>query len=120
MLFTLRALGKKVYLLSNAQRVFTEYEMRYLDIEHFFDVVVLSDDIGVNKPDRRIFDHALKKAGAKAETSVIIGDNPDTDIAGAIAAGWNAIYFNPENKDFPDTIKDACVVSHLKEVRDLL
>ena len=120
MLQYLKDKGYKIGMISNGFYEVQHCKMRSSDIEHFFDVVVLSDDIGVNKPDRRIFDHALKKAGAKAETSVIIGDNPDTDIAGAIAAGWNAIYFNPENKDLPDTIKDACVVSHLKEVRDLL
>lgn len=59
------------------------------------DCVVLSDEIEVNKPDSRIFDHACAKAHTCPEMCLMIGDNPDTDIAGAVGAGWKAIYFCP-------------------------
>ena len=59
------------------------------------DVVVLSDEIDINKPDRRLFDYALQKSGATAEESLMVGDNPLTDIAGAIKAGWRSILFKP-------------------------
>ena len=98
MLRYLKGKGYKMGLISNGFHEVQYRKMRSSRIESFFDVVVLSDDIGVNKPDRRIFDHALQKAGAEAGKSVIIGDNPDTDIAGAVSAGWRAVYFNPKGE----------------------
>ena len=53
---------------------------------------VLSDDCGITKPQRGIFDYALEQCGAEAATSVMIGDNPDADIKGAHDAGWRTIY----------------------------
>ena len=121
MLEYLKAKGYKIGMISNGFYEVQYRKMRSSNIEHFFDVVVLSDDIGVNKPDRRIFDHALKKAGAKAETSIIIGDNPDTDIAGAVAAGWQAIYFNPKGaSDGQKLPKEVRVVEKLMEIEHIL
>lgn len=48
---------------------------------------VLSDDCGITKPQRGIFDYALEQCGAEAATTVMIGDNPDADIKGAHDAG---------------------------------
>ena len=121
MLEYLKAKGYKIGMISNGFYEVQYRKMRSSKIEHFFDVVVLSDDLGVNKPDRRIFDHALKKAGAKADSSIIIGDNPDTDIVGAVAAGWKAIYFNPKGAN--DNIKlpkEALVVRKLSEIEHIL
>ena len=59
MLERLKDAGKKVYLLSNAQRIFTEYEMRVLDIFKLFDAVLISSDYKTKKPDKRFFDIIL-------------------------------------------------------------
>ena len=67
--------------------------MRSGAIDGYFDVVVLSDEIEVNKPDRRLY--------------VMIGDNVETDIAGAVNAGWPAIWYNPGGEAMPDTLADA-------------
>lgn len=58
----------------------------------YIDIVVLSDDIGVNKPDVRLYRHAMERTGiSDPEAHLMIGDNPSTDIAGALAAGWHAM-----------------------------
>ena len=90
-----------------------------LDVE-YFDAVVLSDDIGVNKPDKRIFDHALKKSNALADCTLIIGDNPDTDIAGAVNAGWHAIYFNRNGEGKPISMDNAIEIFKLSEIQHIL
>lgn len=118
MLEYLKGKGYKIGLISNGFYEVQYRKMRSTNIEHFFDVVVLSDDIGVNKPDRRIFDYALKKAGATAETSLIVGDNPDTDIAGALAAGWKAVFFNP--KGLTNVVEGAMEIHSLKEIVEIL
>lgn len=95
LLQSLHSNGFKVGILSNG---FTEVQHKKLHssgIAPYVDCVVLSDEIGINKPDRRLFDYALQKAGTTASAALMIGDNPDTDIAGATAAGWRARLFNP-------------------------
>ena len=59
------------------------------------DLLVLSDDIGVNKPDTRIYRHAMERA-ADLEPShhLMIGDNLSTDIRGALDSGWHAIHLD--------------------------
>ena len=56
MLAMLRARGGRLYLLSNAQAIFTTCELRALGLEGAFDAVYLSSDYGCKKPDRRFFD----------------------------------------------------------------
>ena len=59
--------------------------------------MIVSDEIKINKPDRRLFEYAIQETGAK-EPYLIIGDNLDTDITGAINAGWHAILFSKKIK----------------------
>lgn len=104
LLHSLRRLpGVRIGILSNG---FKEVQYRKMDragVTPFIDLTVLSDDIGINKPDTRIFIHAMRQAGDTCPTRhLMIGDNPLTDIRGAIDAGWAAIWFHPPGT-FPDT-----------------
>lgn len=104
LLDTLASNGYRMGLLSNG---FKEVQYRKLisgGIDGYFDPIVLSDDIGVNKPDKRLFEYALECAGTDAGASVLIGDNPQTDIVGALAAGWAALWFNPGDKPVPEAL----------------
>ena len=80
---------------------------------------VLSDDCGITKPQRGIFDYALEQCGAQAATSVMIGDNPDADIKGAHDAGWRTIYFNVRGLEPIEGTADA-VVGSLSEIQQIL
>lgn len=80
---------------------------------------VLSDDCGITKPQRGIFDYALEQCGAEAATTVMIGDNPDADIKGAHDAGWRTIYFNIRGLDPIEDTADA-VVTSLDEIQQIL
>lgn len=83
----------------------TQYaKLRSSGLGEYIDCVVLSDQIGINKPDVRIFEHALRTAGTTAALSTMVGDNPDTDIAGALNAGWHAVWYNPEHCPVPAQI----------------
>lgn len=88
-------------ILSNGFREVQHGKMRTSGIDRFVDAVVLSDEIDVNKPDARIFRHAERKAGTDAARCVMIGDNPATDIKGALDAGWAAVWFNPDGRPVP-------------------
>ncbi len=79
-------------IVSNGQRVFSEIELKYLDLHHHFDVIVFSSDVGVKKPDTRIFDVALDAMSLDPEDALFIGDSFENDILGARKAGMQAMF----------------------------
>lgn len=92
LLARLRAKGKKLYLLSNAQRIFTEYELNALDISKYFERVFISSDYPYRKPDPRFFRELLNAAKLDAGNAVMIGNDGTCDIAGAKAVGLRTLY----------------------------
>ena len=87
----LRRRGKRVVLLSNAQRCFTEPELRSLGLWHRFDHILLSGDAGVKKPSPAFFG-LLAGLGCRAEDSLMVGNDPICDCQGAAAAGMDSVF----------------------------
>lgn len=79
-------------IVSNGQRVFSEVELKYLDLHHRFDVIVFSSDVGFKKPDPRIFRVALDAMSLEPEDALFIGDSFENDILGAKKAGMQAMF----------------------------
>lgn len=94
LLATLREAGRGVYLLSNAQRIFTEYELHYLGIHDLFDGILISSDHGCRKPDERFYRILFDRYGLQPEESLMIGNDMDTDIAGAKQVGMDSFYIH--------------------------
>ncbi|MDE7022097.1 MAG: HAD family hydrolase [Lachnospiraceae bacterium] len=94
LLCQLREEGRGVYLLSNAQRIFTERELRFLQIEDCFDGILISSDYGVKKPDERFFRILLEKYRIVPECALMIGNDLDSDIAGAKTVGMDTFYIH--------------------------
>ncbi|WP_207533772.1 YjjG family noncanonical pyrimidine nucleotidase [Desertivirga arenae] len=117
---TLKYLSSKysLHLISNGFKESTEMKIELSDLGKYFENIIISEVVGVNKPDKAIFEFALKSAGAKKEESLMIGDSLEADIRGALAFGIDAIYFNPEGKATPLDIERE--ISHLKELKVLL
>lgn len=108
-------------VLSNGFAEVQHGKMETAGLTPLIDCVVLSDEIEVNKPDRRLYDHACRKARTTAAQSILIGDNPDTDIAGAIGAGWRAIFFCPDEAryntlNFSEAHPQVPVVRSLRQI----
>lgn len=76
--------------------------MKSAGIESYFEKIILSDEVGVNKPHPDIFRYALNKTGSSKNTSLMIGDNYDADILGAMRSGLDQVYFNPLQKQISD------------------
>ena len=120
----LRERKYKIGILSNGFPDVQFSKMRSGKIADKIDVVVLSDELGINKPDVRIYRYAEQKGGVAASCCIMIGDNGDTDIAGAIKAGWPlAVWFNPRHKNMGKGLSDALseggglnVISDLSEI----
>jgi HAD superfamily hydrolase (TIGR01509 family) len=85
----LRASGRRLVVVSNANGTLRAHFAR-LGLAGRFDVLIDSCDEGVEKPDPRIFQLALARAGARAETTLHAGDFYHVDVVGARAAGLEA------------------------------
>ncbi|MCH5261653.1 MAG: HAD family hydrolase [Lachnospiraceae bacterium] len=92
LLGALKESGRGVYLLSNAQRIFTEYELHYLGIYDLFDGILISSEEGCKKPDKRFFEILLNRYDLAAAECLMIGNDMATDIEGAVQAGMDSFY----------------------------
>ncbi len=87
-------------------------------IGRYFRNVVTSQRAGSKKPSPKIFEFALREAGHEPDSAIMIGDNLQTDIAGATAAGIDSIYYNPGRDPHSSTVTRE--IASLSELRDLL
>ena len=90
-----------LHVISNGFKESTEMKISNNGLDVYFEQVIISEVVGVNKPDRAIFEHALNLAKAEVSESIMIGDSIEADIRGAQDYGMKAIYFNPEGKEKP-------------------
>jgi len=99
-----RALQNRVRLavVSNNLLLEQQEKLRYFGFDRYLDAVVISEDVGVAKPDPAIFDVALRRLGCDAREAVMVGDSWQTDVAGARAAGVRPIWLNRRGLPPPD------------------
>lgn len=118
----LRDRGFRMGVLSNGFADVQYDKLRGSGLDKFVELVVLSEDNpdgGRGKPHRSIYEHANKLSGVPASRSVMIGDNPDTDILGAVDAGWVlAIWFDDASRQAhrPDGSRFTCNHSEITTV----
>lgn len=93
-LVQLRQAGFRLWLLSNAQAIFTTCELRMVGLEGVFDGVYLSSDYGCRKPDRRFFHALLDARKLDPARCLMVGNDLETDIAGARQAGLATMYLH--------------------------
>ena len=100
----LKARGLKMAIVTNITPELLEHQHKKVDalgIAHLFDAIVYSAELGVHKPDRRIFDHAASLLGVPNEQCLFVGDDPDSDVTGALQAGMEAVWLDYWNSDNP-------------------
>lgn len=90
--------GFPIAMLSNAQRVFTNDEIRLAGLDSFFLYTVLSTDYGFAKPDYRLFAIACAELKVPPANTVYIGDNPDNDVRGARFIGMTTVLISRYNR----------------------
>lgn len=87
-------------VLTNGFKEAQYRKLRSCGLDRYIQRMVISEEIGIQKPDPRLFRYAEQATGATPDTTVMIGDNPDNDIAGALTAGWRAIFLDRKGKPF--------------------
>jgi YjjG family noncanonical pyrimidine nucleotidase len=116
---TLRALRGRVglALITNGLQDVQRPRLDRSTIGGFFDVVVISEEVGAAKPDPAIFEAALARMGYPAREQVLmVGDSLTSDIAGAIRAGIDACWFNPAGLPLPPGVEVRYEIRRLREL----
>jgi FMN phosphatase YigB (HAD superfamily) len=112
-----QAMGKKLVIVSNSDGT-VERSLAEAGLRPFFSVVVDSAIAGYEKPDPRIFAHALEASGATAERTLHVGDIYHADVTGARGAGVHVVMLDPFNDwsiDDCERVPDVWAVADLLE-----
>lgn len=105
----LKDAGKGVYLLSNAQYLFTWPEVCALGLDKYFDGVIISSVEGLKKPDVRLYRLALERFGLDMSETVMVGNDDRADCHGAAAAGLDSMYvFTEQSPERTQPMPENC------------
>ena len=102
-------------LTNGAPRVQRD-KIEAVGIERHFDAVIVSGEVGIGKPSTKVFEIALRRLGAPASESAMIGDSLRRDIAGANAAGIRSIWINRGGRPRDQDIRDEAEIATLNEL----
>jgi 2-haloacid dehalogenase len=117
-LATVRMLAKKfpLALVTNGIAAVQRPRFAAAPITSYFQAVVISEEVGVAKPDPRIFAPALRKIGVDAGEVLYVGDSVTSDMAAARNAGMDFCWFNPGRLPVPDGQAPAFIIAAIKEL----
>ena len=92
----------QLHIITNGFKEVQHIKLDYSNLKPFFEHIIISEEHGFNKPDIKIFDLAQRLTAAQIDECVMIGDNYDADILGALNAQWKAIYLSDNQKENDD------------------
>lgn len=108
----------ELHIITNGFEEVQNLKLQKSGIEKYFNKIITSEAVGVKKPNPKVFKYALELANAIPENSIMIGDNLEADIIGALNCGITSIHFNLENEKFEQ--KNYISVSNLLEIKQYL
>lgn len=109
--------GYKLHLITNGFEKTQWSKINNSGLRRYFTHMITSEASNSLKPKKEIFEYALNKAGASLSESIMLGDNLDADIQGAINAGMDCVFVNhlKTNTD----IKATYIIHHLEELEQI-
>ena len=107
----------RLHIITNGFHQIQNNKLVNSNIVHYFETITNSENAGVKKPHPQIFNYALDLAKCSKETSIMIGDNLEADIEGALNVGLDVIFFNEHNLETHPNIKQ---VNHLLALKKYL
>jgi putative hydrolase of the HAD superfamily len=110
----------RLAVISNGLARDQRRKLARLDLARRFDVIVVSEEVDLLKPDAAIFAHTLDAIGAHPRSAIYVGDNPAHDIAGAHAAGMRGVWIDRGDGFYPPATDADARVTQLGELRALL
>ncbi len=107
----------KLGIITNGFTELQQVRLARTGFREHFDLLVISEQVGVAKPHPAIFEHALAAMGSPAREKVLmVGDNPDADIIGGQNAGLHTCWVNANNKPLPAHIRPHYQVTSMAEL----
>jgi len=123
----LQYLKKKRYQINIITNGFSEVQRKKIEtsgLKPFFDKIFISEEIKSPKPDRAIFEHAIKSSNARKNSSLMVGDDWEVDVLGALKFGIDAVWFqNSRDENLTNVSnlnKSSCRVYKIGKLSDLL
>jgi putative hydrolase of the HAD superfamily len=107
----------ELHLITNGFEQVQFAKLNGSGLTEYFKEIIISEKTGYKKPDKEIFLHALLVSSADISESIMIGDDLEADIKGAINAGMDVIFFNPDNKTHEEKV--AYEISSLVELTNI-
>ncbi len=103
-------------LITNGASCLQREKLATAGLSEYFDVVVVSAEFGIGKPDPAIFEHALSRLGSDRERAVMVGDSLARDVDGAIAAGLQGVWVNRSGQSRPADRPDLVEITTLRDL----
>ncbi|MGM0526038.1 MAG: pyrimidine 5'-nucleotidase [Pseudomonadota bacterium] len=113
----------KMGIITNGFVELQQERLEKTSTHHYFDFLLVSEAVGIAKPDPEIFHHAHKQYMSEQlspERILMVGDNPHSDILGGLNAGWHTCWFNRGSSDKPEDINPHHTITHLDQLTQLL
>ncbi len=108
----------ELHIITNGFDEVQNKKMMSSNIYHYFDKIITSESVGVKKPNPKVFNYAIELANTKKEHSIMIGDNLEADVIGALDAGIMAIHCNFDNS--PKPTENVISITSLIEIKQYL
>ena len=106
-----------LHLITNGFEKIQHSKLKYSGIDKYFIEVITSEGSNSLKPHKDIFDFAIRKAKADARHSIMIGDDPEVDIKGAMNAGIDQVFVNHTEKEID--FKPTFIVTSLSQLKEI-
>ncbi len=107
----------KLHIITNGFEEVQHKKLKNSGIDHYFSTVTTSEEVGLKKPNPKVFLTALNKANSLPTQSVMIGDSLEADILGANNIGMQTIFYNYRNESISKKIKS---IDSLLEIKNYL
>ena len=107
-------------LLTNGPSEMQWEKIELLKIKDSFDAIIVSGDVGVHKPDARVFTRMLRQIGAPPDKAIYVGNSYEMDIIGAHDAGMFSVWVNPDGEEEPQEGVADLRIMNVNEVRGIL
>lgn len=111
----------KLGMITNGFVDLQEARLKRNGLFEYFDVLIISENVGVAKPDPKIFEHAFRLMGDVSRKEILmVGDSPNSDILGGMRAGIDTCWLNPENRPIPNNINPTYNIQKLGDLKNLI
>ena len=107
-----------LHIITNGFEEVSEAKTINSDMKKYIETLTCADEIGIRKPDPKIFALAMEKAGSTKDNSIIIGDDWIADVIGGTGFGWQAIFFDVLNDN--RQLEGVPTIKSLSEIKHLL